>query len=515
MLTFIMGKLATAFKRVSIASATALTGIYAYDQLFNNKVISRTCYAYYKTIVIASDYKLNFKEGKDIAALHERNALRLYNLITRNKGLYIKIGQSIAIQGGMLPAPYRTLLSKLYDDAPQDTWEQCENTLASELGNDLGRVFSHIDPNAVASASIAQVHKAKLLTGEDVAVKIQHEDIEHSAKWDLGTYKLLMWTFDRFVFKMPMYFIGKYIADQVLLETDFRIEMQNANIMRKLVTNDNELGDKVYIPKVYEAYSGKRVMVMEWIDGVSLSKIDEVRAEKYDINRTLSSVFKVLTKEAFEWGVVHCDPHPGNWILRRKNGKEQLVMLDHGLYVFLNENLRTEYAKLWYAMFKRDMNEITRITQKWGFGDPKMFASATMIQKFDGTEKRNFEDDKRDAERFRSFLKDTEKIPLELIFVGRTQRILQGLNVMYGSPVNRINILVEEAFKVAKPEYTNDILPIRIIKRVFNWCYKETIMSASTLFHYFVRFLYFFMRDSPDENFEETMQKGGITLFNG
>lgn len=510
-------------RRGALAATVAGAGVYTYDRLFNDRVIARTVYAYTKAVQMAVDYKMNFEEGKDIPALHERNAQRLYKLITHNKGLYVKIGQSIAIQGNMLPTPYKTLLANLYDDAPQDTWEQCLGTLESELQAPVTEVFEYIDPQAVASASIAQVHRARLRTGEDVAVKIQHADIRHSAKWDLNTYKALMWTFDKFIFKMPMYFMGKYIADQVLQETDFRIELENSQVMRAFVQNDAELQRRLYVPRVFERYSGQRVLVMEWIEGVSLSKVENVRAAGFDVKRALTTVFKALTKETFEWGVVHCDPHPGNWILRhadgdarnRAAGNQQLVMLDHGLYVYLEPELREQYARLWTAIFRRDMDTIAQITQAWGFGDPKMFASATMLQSYDSGGSRNFEDEQRDAERFRSFLKDTEKVPLELIFVGRTHRILQGVNQLYGSPVNRMNMLVHEAFKIASA--ANDATasrPMRMAILFRNWVVKQLLLAVSNVVYTLMRVSAVFTQRDPEARFEQSVQKGGLALLN-
>lgn len=513
----------SALRRTALTASVLGVGIYTYDRFANNRVLARTGYAYCKAMLIAMDYKLNFEKGKDITALHERNALRLYNLITHNKGLYVKIGQSVAIQGNMLPQPYRVLLANLYDNAPQDTWHQCLQTLETGLQKPVDEVFEYIDPQAVASASIAQVHRAKLKTGEEVAVKIQHADIAHSAHWDLNTYKALMWVFDKVIFKMPMYFMGKYIADQVLQETDFAIEMSNSQNMRNLIQNDKELNQRLYVPKVYPELSSSRVLVMEWIEGKSLSRDKEVQAAGFDIKYALTTVFKALTKETFEWGVVHCDPHPGNWILRHADGNpknnsvknQQLVMLDHGLYVFLDSELREQYARLWIAIFRRDMSTISEITQKWGFGDPKMFASATMLQSYDTGGRRSFKDEQQDAERFKNFLKDASKIPLALIFVGRTHRILQGLNQLYDSPVNRMSLLVNEAFRIADAAnpMTDVSGPLRLVYTLRNWVLKQILLAFSNTMYGFMRVYNLFRKQNPETNFEESMQKGGMAIL--
>lgn len=509
------------FKNVAIGSAVGVGGLYLWDQSFNHRALSRTGFALYNAALVGIDYKWNFKDGKDIEGLHERNALRLYNVIRHNKGLYVKVGQSVAIQGSMLPAPYRTLLSNLFDGAPQDTWEECLETLKGELGRDPSEVFAYIDHNAVASASIAQVHRAKLHSGEDVAVKIQHADIPKSTFWDLSTYKALVWIYDKYIFKMPMYFVGKYIADQVQEETDFKIELKNAQTMARLVDSDPDTKGVVYVPKVYPALSSSRVLVMEWIEGASMNNRDAVERGKYDIKKALTGVFKILTKEAFEWGVVHSDPHPGNWILRfdpRNKNRQQLVMLDHGLYVYMSDTLREQYAQLWKAMFRRDMAEITRITAEWGFGEPKLFASATMLQPYDEEisdfAKQDFTSEKEKAERFRNFLKNTEKIPLELVFVGRTQRILQGLNQMYGSPVNRMRILVDESLKVssAHPE-TRDKWRFPLVYRLSDWLHRRLLLLVADLTFVFYQVKQKFTNQDPESAFDKSIQQNSARFF--
>lgn len=507
------------FKNAVIGSALGAGALYLWDQAFNQKALSRTGFALYNAALVGIDYKWNFKDGKDIESLHERNALRLYNVIRHNKGLYVKVGQSVAIQGSMLPAPYRTLLSNLFDGAPQDTWEECLETLKSELGKDLNEVFAYIDHDAVASASIAQVHRAKLHTGEDVAVKIQHANIPKSTFWDLTTYKALMWIYDKYIFKMPMYFVGKYIADQVQEETCFKTELKNAQTMARLVDSDPDTRGVIYVPKVYPEYSSSRVLVMEWIEGASMNNRGAVESGKYDIKKALTGVFRILTKEAFEWGVVHSDPHPGNWILRfdpQNRRRQQLVMLDHGLYVYMSSNLREQYVQLWRAMFRRDMSEITRITAEWGFGEPKLFASATMLQPYDDEisdfTKPDFSTENEKAVRFRNFLKDTEKIPLELVLVGRTQRILQGLNQLYGSPVNRMRILVDESLKFSSAN-TRDKWRFSLAYRLSDWLQRWFLLLVADLTFTFYRAKQKFTNKDPESAFDESIRQNSAHFF--
>lgn len=495
---------------MAVYGAVGGGAFYAWDRFANRGAILRTFSCVYNIAYIGVDYKLNFREGNDIDALHERSADRMYKLIIQNKGLYIKLGQSLAVQANLLPPAYRERLSKLFDRAPQDTWEQCQATIKDEMGRDPEEVFAWLDPQAVASASVAQVHRAQLISGEPVAVKIQHADIPKLTSWDLQTYKAMMWVYDRWLFHIPVYFVAKYVARQCEIEIDFRNELANTEKMRSLVSTDKELRE-VYVPKVYPELSSRSVLVMEWIDGVSLTDPSEVRKSGLDAKRALVSIFRALSKMTFEWGVVHCDPHPGNWILRRdpaNRSRQQLVMLDHGMYIYMSDSLKHEYSELWRAMFRQDTKRVAEITRNWGFDDPEIFASATMLQSYGEvgrTEK--FADREKAAERLRAFVKDTERVPLALVFIGRAQRILQGVNRMYGSPVNRIRIIVEGATSIA---------PTGHGWRIFlAYLWRRSLLMFSEIVFFVLQFKQWLTGENLEDMFDKSIRKQAGETFKG
>jgi aarF domain-containing kinase len=134
----------------------------------------------------------------------------------------------------------------------------------------------------------------------------------------------------------------------------------------------------------------------------------------------------------------------------------QLVLLDHGLYVRLSDHFRRQYSTLWKALLTADQATITSITSSWGFGAPDLFASATLLRPVQYGKKKkgspadaekppaqltNYEIGVRMKEKLRSFLTDTDKMPKELVFIGRNMRIVQGNNQALGSPVNRVKVM--------------------------------------------------------------------------
>ncbi|TCD65573.1 hypothetical protein EIP91_002494 [Steccherinum ochraceum] len=458
------------------------------DEQLNASAISRNLRTLWACAAIALDYKMNFTAEKtnEIPALHERVAERLYNLLTTNGGLYIKIGQAIGNNSTMLPRPMQDKFAKLFDDAPQIPYPVILKVFESEFGRPPtgpDGVFEIFEEQAVASASVAQVHKAKLKSADGngawVAVKIQKPAVKKQVSWDLGAYRLVMWLYEK-AFNLPVYFAVDFIADHLREELDFELEARNAQRMAQFVAQEPTFAGRVYIPQVYPEYSTKRVMTAEWIEGVRLSdrrrifrlmgerdpkdKTGEViplplalsKPLKGGVNAVMTTMVDLFSAQIFKWGWVHCDPHPGNVIIRadpKRPSYPQLVLIDHGLYISMPEKFRQQYATVWKGLMTADLGVIRRVTQEWGIGAPDLFASATLlkpVQFEQGQEaKRKMEKwaTMTDYERstamkakLRDFLANTDAMPKELIFIGRNMRIVQGNNQMFGSPVNRIRI---------------------------------------------------------------------------
>ena len=155
-------------------------------------------------ILVALDYKLNFRPepffGGDIADLHRRSAERLFNLLHQNGGLYLKIGQAIAMQSAVLPPEFQKMFARMFDDAPQDEWNDVEQVIRADFGGRspeevFGVSFSNepgkgvMEKRARASASVAQVHWARLADGREVAIKVQKREIARQVGWDLWAFK--------------------------------------------------------------------------------------------------------------------------------------------------------------------------------------------------------------------------------------------------------------------------------------------------------------------------------------
>jgi len=392
----------------------------------------------------------------------------------------------------ILPKEYTESLGQLLDKAKTYDYQVMKQIIDEELGPG---VVSEIDPVPIGSASLAQVHKGVYTaTGEKVAIKVQKPNVSVQAYWDLWMYRLLVRTLE-WVFDIPLYWSVGFTCSHFMSELDFTLEGVNSELAKEQLTNI--LGDKVYVPKVLE--SRPRVLVTEWIDDtVMISNVKGLADRGFDCKRIVMDATKIFGTQIFKTGHVHCDPHPGNLLVRnhpgKASGKHQIVLIDHGLYVELPDHLRTDYARLWVAMAPpSDRATVEEICHKWGIGSVDLFQA---IVRAGGSSKPNQPktnniddiidpldravlDKKRKKsaaelnalvkENLKKLLQDTSKFPRELILVGRCMNYIRAANWTHGSPIDRVAVLAN----IAKEASTDK--PV-----AKNWL----ISVGSTILHY-------------------------------
>ncbi|KAF5659767.1 atypical ABC1 ABC1-B kinase [Fusarium circinatum] len=574
--------------------------IYLGDRQIYASGFGRSLHTFGTGLLVAFDYKLNFRPqpitGGTVQDLHNRNAERLFNLLRSNGGLYLKIGQAIAMQSAVLPPEFQKMFSRMFDDAPQDDWSDIEAVIRQDFGKSVEEVFGVsftgkegmglMERKARASASVAQVHWARLADGREVAIKIQKREIAKQISWDLWAFKTVAWIYSKW-FDLPLYKLVPFITERLELETDFVNEAKNSEKMRELVNTEKTLKGRVYIPTVYPEFTTKRVLVTEWIEGVRLwdkkaitsrwlgghgngspgagrplPQIDidaarlELRTRPFQENlkperqelwrgrrgrgglglstrEVMTTMVDLFSAQIFKWGVVHCDPHPGNIFIRRlPNGRAELVLIDHGLYVYMSSKFRNEYATFWKALMTFDNKTISQVTEAWGIKAADLFASATLLRPYEGGDKRthngimkdlegntpaerHYEMQKRMKQGIREILTDEDKWPQELIFIGRNMRIVQGNNQYLGSPVNRVKMMGEWA---SRSLFEDPQLPLnqRLQNRWRHIIFK-TVMAASDVAFYIFKLRQWLglgggMEDEMEKRMKDVAQDFGIEL---
>lgn len=173
------------------------------DKRYYASSLTRSARTFSFGLVVALDYKINFRPNPPLApsipALHARNAERFAGLLGTNGGLYLKIGQAIAMQSAVLPPEFQKMFAKMFDDAPQNSWADVDKVIREDFGKSPEEVFGVsfsgdpekgiMERTARASASVAQVHWARLSNGDEVAIKVQKREIDQQVGWDLWAFK--------------------------------------------------------------------------------------------------------------------------------------------------------------------------------------------------------------------------------------------------------------------------------------------------------------------------------------
>ncbi|GAA6064589.1 hypothetical protein JCM10212_003765 [Sporobolomyces blumeae] len=446
------------------------TGVFAYDRFEGAEALRRSFRTLVFGVTLAIDFKLNFSPDnpEGIDALHERTAKRLHALCTTNNGMYIKLAQSLAIQAAILPKPYREAFANVFDAAPAVDWDDVVKVFEAEFGCHPDDAFDSFQRAPVASASIAQVHRARLKPVDGrpwkddegwVAVKVRKPSVPKQMEWDLFCYRALLWSYEK-IFDLPVAFISKYVTEQMRKEANLEGEAHNAERTARYLQNEPSLRDRAMVPKVYWDWTGTSVMTADFVDACRLT--DKKRLDEYglSIKETMDAVTELYSAMVFKWGWVQADPHPGNILVRRHakhRGHPEIVLIDHGLYVDMPLEFRHDYCRLWRSLFVGDVASIEEIAVKWGIKreNSDIFASLTLLrphklrkaqQEQTEEEKKKFGEQTRYEqqvglkERLKTMLESEELIPRELIFVTRGLRMLQSNNQLMGSPSNRINI---------------------------------------------------------------------------
>jgi len=268
---------------------------------------------------------------------------------------FIKLGQLLSTRADLLPPEFIDELVKLRDEIPPFPFEDVEKILRAELKGEPSEWFQHIDPKPVAAASIAQVHRGRLLDGEDVAVKIQRPGIRRVVEVDLEILLHLATLMEKHVVGWEIQRPTKVVEEfgrALGKELDFTYEAANMERFASQFIDEPE----VYVVKVYRDVSTDRVLTMEYVQGTKSSSIEKLRAEGYDLRLIADRGADLLMKQVFVHGFFHGDPHPGNLLILPDN---VICFLDLGNMGRLDREGRENIVDLVMGIAKRDASDLS------------------------------------------------------------------------------------------------------------------------------------------------------------
>lgn len=254
-------------------------------------------------------------------------AERLRMIIEDLGPTFIKFGQIVADRPDLASEPLRIELKKLQSSArPMDDSIAIE-IVERELGNTIDKLFLNFDRNHIASASIGQIYRAKLISGEEVVLKVQRPNIREKIKLDIILLKIFAKKITSSYPELRSFNIVEFVNDFgeiVLKELDFTNEQSNMLRFSNMFKDD----DRVYIPKIFSKYSTSRILTMEYIEGDSPDNVELLKSKGYNIREIAENGVNVILTMILKHGFFHADPHAGNLFIR---GNNQLVLIDHGM----------------------------------------------------------------------------------------------------------------------------------------------------------------------------------------
>lgn len=268
---------------------------------------------------------------------------------------FIKFGQILSTRPDLLPADYISELSKLQDKAPPFPFVKIKEIFEEDLDKSLDEVFEWVDEKPLASASVAQVHRARTFEGEEVIIKVQRPDMEKDLLRDIQL-------FSRIIAITPET-VKSFIvdADVALAEVEkvTKIELDFRNEASALVQFrlNNESRPVIYAPKPILRLTTKRVLVEEYIDGINGLDTHELVKAGYDKEDFVEKIVYTFLAQLFEDGFFHADPHPGNIIVR----DGQIVYIDFGLYGELSQENRNKLLEILEAIVLEDIDHLMNV----------------------------------------------------------------------------------------------------------------------------------------------------------
>jgi predicted unusual protein kinase regulating ubiquinone biosynthesis (AarF/ABC1/UbiB family) len=422
-----------------------------------------------------------------VGDVHMRNARRVYATILKLQGLFIKVGQLLSIMANFLPAEFRNELEGLQDQVPPRPFAEIEERLHAELGPGMSLIAS-LQREPIASASLGQVHGARLVDGRRVAVKVQHRDIDRTVRLDLRTIRRILGIVQWFV---PVEGLDAYYHQvKALLSQELDFELEAANIER--IAKNFGADARVVFPSPVRELCTRRVLTTTFVEGVKVNDVAALRARGFDTKDIAQRLVRLYCQMIFVDGTYHADPHPGN-VLVRDDGA--IVLLDFGAVAELSPQMREGIPDFLEGVLRRDTDRLVRSLRKMGFisrtGDEavsekiieyfhRRFQEEVRLDSF------NLKDIKIDPQRGLENLLDLRRmniglreisgafhIPKDWVLLERTLLLVYGCCSLLDPDLNPVAIV--------QPYLRDFVLGNRDFAQIAMEAIRDTAMSAMTL----------------------------------
>ena len=265
---------------------------------------------------------------------------------------FIKLGQLLSTRPDMVGERIAKEFEQLQEDNPPVPYEEVKRVIESELNGNIDELFSEFSKESLATASIAQVHEARLITGERVAVKVQKEGINENLEQDLAIMKSLANTVHKYSDEFRKYNLPEMIKEfdhSIHIELDYTNELINMNVLGANFEED----ETIHIPIAYADYCTPKVLTMEFIDGTNLQDVYVSDSEEFDKELIAKRVIDSFMKQVLIDGFFHGDPHAGNIIILEDN---VVCYIDLGAMGILDDDFRKKLSDMLMLVADQDVN---------------------------------------------------------------------------------------------------------------------------------------------------------------
>ncbi len=305
------------------------------------------------------------EQNRELLDTHLKNAMLIVERSQELRGTFLKLTQMLSMRNDLLPAEMLDVLSVVQSDVPPMAFDVIREQLTRELGGPPEELFAELDEEAFAAASLGQVHRGRLHGGEDIVVKVQYPGVEETVAQDLKNMKALLHTFtliarDVLRQKVDIDEVYDELEERLSEELDYENEAKNAQRFGEMFADD----DEIIIPEVYPELTSRRVLTSSYVDGYKFADILGPGVDQELKDQIAIKYFKTVWRQVFEFGALHTDPHPGNYLVTYH---PKLAILDFGSIRYFPAEIRRAYRRLARALLDQDKSTAGQALVDLGF----------------------------------------------------------------------------------------------------------------------------------------------------